>query len=101
MPLSSFTGLPAIPDPSEATPGLFDARYSVISQNLDQINSDVSSFLSTDRIHVSGSTIRIATPFTPASGTASGNTGEIVTDASYIYYCTSEDSWSRATLETF
>ena len=39
MPLSSFTGLPLLPDPSDATPGLFNARYSILSQNLDQLNA--------------------------------------------------------------
>ncbi len=52
-------------------------------------------------LHVSGATIRVATTFTPASGTASGNTGDIVWDSSYVYVCQSADSWSRATLETF
>jgi hypothetical protein len=41
--ISSFTGLPTIPENSEATPGLWNARYSILSQNLDQINSDLSA----------------------------------------------------------
>ena len=52
-PLSSFTGLPAIADPSNATPGLFNARYSILSQNLDQLNSDIS--VSIGRYVVGGS----------------------------------------------
>ena len=43
MALSNFTGLPAIPENSEATPGLWDARFSILSQNLDQLNSDLSA----------------------------------------------------------
>jgi hypothetical protein len=43
MTLSNFSGLPAIPDNSDATPGLWNARYSILSQNLDQLNSDLSA----------------------------------------------------------
>ena len=50
---------------------------------------------------VSGATIQVTTSFTPASGTASGATGDTVWDSSYMYVCQSTDSWSRATLETF
>lgn len=43
MSLSTFSFYGGdIPDGSEATPGLWDRRFSVLSQNLDQINSDAS-----------------------------------------------------------
>ncbi len=50
---------------------------------------------------VSGSTMRVDTSFTPASGTASGATGDIVWDSGFAYICTSTDSWSRTALSTF
>src|SRR2546429_7872743 len=42
MPLSTFTGIQPylIAERSEATPGLFNNLVSVVSQNLDQINTD-------------------------------------------------------------
>ena len=68
---------------------------------------DIGSFTSSVRslfvggLHVSGATITVGTSFTPATGTSSGTTGDIVWDSSYMYVCQSTDSWSRATLETF
>ncbi len=41
MVSSSFTVFTDIPDPSNATPGLFNSRFNIISTNLDQLNTDV------------------------------------------------------------
>jgi hypothetical protein len=49
----------------------------------------------------SGATFGVADSFTPASGTGTGVTGDICWDGSYVYICTSANSWSRATLSTF
>lgn len=49
----------------------------------------------------SGATMRVEIPFTPASGTASGTTGDIVWDSDFVYVCESTDSWVRATLARF
>ena len=46
MPLSSFTGLTDIPDPSDAVPSLFNTRFSILSQNLDQLNADSTTSFS-------------------------------------------------------
>ena len=68
---------------------------------------DIGSFISSVRslfvggLHVSGATITVGTSFTPATGTSSGTTGDIVWDSSYVYVCQSTDSWSRATLNVF
>src|SRR5439155_15767559 len=45
MPLSSFTGIQPylIAERSEATPGLFNNLVSVVSQNLDQLNTDTAT----------------------------------------------------------
>lgn len=39
MPLSSLTGIPLIAEGSEATPGLWNSRFQIISSNIDQINN--------------------------------------------------------------
>ena len=49
----------------------------------------------------SGATFGIRDTFTPAAGTSSGTTGDIVWDTGFVYVCTSTDSWSRAALSTF
>jgi hypothetical protein len=51
-------------------------------------------------IHISG-TPNIINTSVPGSGTASGSTGDHAWDTSYVYICTSTDSWRRATLNTF
>lgn len=46
-------------------------------------------------LHLSGSTLRLGTARTPASASATGNTGEICWDASYLYICTATNTWRR------
>ena len=41
------------------------------------------------------------TPNTPASSSAACTAGQIATDASYIYACTSTNTWKRAALSAF
>jgi len=38
---------------------------------------------------------------TPASASATGTTGEIRWDASYIYICTATDTWKRTAIATW
>jgi len=38
---------------------------------------------------------------TPASAAATGTTGQIAWDASYIYICTSTDTWKRVAIATW
>lgn len=38
---------------------------------------------------------------TPASATATGTTGDIAWDASYIYICTATDTWKRVAISTW
>lgn len=45
--------------------------------------------------------IVLSAPAVPASGTASGSTGQISWDASYVYVCASANSWRRASLSAF
>ncbi len=37
----------------------------------------------------------------PASASASGVTGQLATDASFIYVCTATDTWNRAAIATW
>lgn len=52
-------------------------------------------------LQVNGDRIRVGTAKTPASATATGTTGEICWDASYVYICTATNTWKRAALSTW
>jgi hypothetical protein len=52
-------------------------------------------------IDVTGSTLRLRTSRTPASGTATGNAGEICWDASFLYICTATNVWERVAIATW
>ncbi len=48
-----------------------------------------------------GDTITLTTSKTPASAAAAGTVGMICWDASYIYVCTTADTWKRAGIATW
>ena len=50
---------------------------------------------------VNGDRIRVGTSKTPASASATGTTGEICWDASYIYVCTATNTWKRTAIATW
>jgi hypothetical protein len=52
-------------------------------------------------LHCAGSTFRLGTARTPASSTATGNTGEICWDASYLYVCVNTNTWRRIAHSTW
>jgi hypothetical protein len=52
-------------------------------------------------LQVNGDRVRIGTAKTPASATATGATGEICWDASYIYVCTATNTWKRTAIATW
>ena len=52
-------------------------------------------------IHIAGSTFRLAAARTPASSTATGNTGEICWDSSYMYVCVATNTWRRTLHSTW
>ena len=66
-----------------------------------EVHSGFGTDVPTEQLHVSGSTIRLETPLTPASGTAAGNAGDIMWDSGFVYICTSDASWTRTALSTF
>ena len=59
----------------------------------------------TEQIHASGATIRIATNAGNIAGGDDGNTGDIMwgedSGNTFLYVCTSADSWQRAALDPF
>ena len=52
-------------------------------------------------LDVADDKIRIRSPRTPASATASGGQGEIAWDANYVYVCVATNAWRRAPLSTW
>jgi hypothetical protein len=52
-------------------------------------------------LNVNDNRITIATPFTPASSTATGTKGEVAWDDDYIYVCIDTDTWKRVALSAW
>jgi hypothetical protein len=55
----------------------------------------------TSPLDVAGSSIRIRTPFTPASARAGGYQGQIAWDRRNLYVCTAPNTWMRAPLASW
>lgn len=55
----------------------------------------------TGNVVVTTGSFTIATSSTPASASATGTTGTIAWDASYIYVCTATNTWKRAAIATW
>jgi hypothetical protein len=53
------------------------------------------------KLVVNDDSIQINTAKTPASASATGTTGQIAWDASFVYVCTATDTWKRAALATW
>lgn len=53
------------------------------------------------KLTIADDSIQINTAKTPASATATGTTGQVCWDASYIYVCTATDTWKRAAIATW
>lgn len=50
---------------------------------------------------VNSDTVRITTAKTPASAAATGTTGDVCWDSSYVYVCVATDTWKRAAIATW
>lgn len=48
---------------------------------------------------LTGTSVIITTPTTPASPTAAGTSGQIAWDADYIYVCVATDTWKRVAID--
>ena len=55
----------------------------------------------TNLLDVNGNSIRLRTARTPASASATGTTGEICWDSSYIYVCIATNTWKRVAISTW
>jgi hypothetical protein len=84
--------------------GTVSNRYAIFQQSPASknyfaghvgIGTTTPSLSSGVGVHIGGSTLRLGTSRTPASSTATGNTGEICWDASYLYVCVSTNTWRR------
>ena len=64
-------------------------------------NIGVGTPTPTALIDVNSNGIRVRLSKTPASATASGNTGDICWDASYIYVCTATNTWRRSAISNW
>lgn len=55
----------------------------------------------TEKLDINSDAIRIRTAQTPASGTATGNAGDICWDSDYIYVCVATNTWKRSSLTSW
>jgi hypothetical protein len=76
-------------------------RLRIDSGGLLGVGTTVPALSSGNGVHCGGSTIRLATSRTPASPTATGNTGEICWDASYLYICVATNTWRRCATQSW
>lgn len=67
----------------------------------DTRNVDLAKLHPTGQLEVTTGDLRITTPKTPATATATGAAGEVCWDADYLYVCTATDTWKRAALSTW
>lgn len=67
---------------------------------LDQTGTQVASLGSTGIWTIAGALI-MSTTATPASAAATGTTGQIAWDSSYIYVCTATNTWKRVAIATW
>ena len=67
----------------------------------DTRNVDLAKLHPTGQLEVTTGDLRITTPKTPATATATGAAGEVCWDANYLYVCTATDTWKRAALSTW
>jgi hypothetical protein len=92
------------PDDS-AIPYTFDSSNTL--SGTDKIatfknNTTEKCYISHDGTVVSqGDSMIIATTKTPASAGATGTTGQIAWDSSYIYVCVATDTWERAAISSW
>ena len=64
-------------------------------------NVGIGTSSPTTLLDLNADTVRVRTARTPASASATGATGEICWDASYIYVCTATNTWKRSALSTW
>lgn len=75
-PLSNFTAFEPIQEGSEGTPGLWNQRFSVLSQNLDQLNDDLTGGFEPGAFAISSS-VSLALPALATSGAVGYVTNDV------------------------
>ena len=73
----------------------------VLSVESNKIGIGTGNTTPSAKLHVNGDIIRLQSSKTPASASASGNTGDICWDTGYLYVCTDTDTWKRATISAW
>jgi hypothetical protein len=89
------------------TAGNYDFRVEGVSdQNLLFVDAStdrvgIGTNAPTEKLDINSDAIRIRTEQTPASGTATGNVGDICWDSNYIYVCVATNTWKRSSLASW
>ena len=73
----------------------------VLSVESNKIGIGTGNTAPSAKLHVNGDIIRLQSSKTPASASASGNTGDICWDTGYLYVCTDTDTWKRAAISNW
>lgn len=90
MPKSNLTYYGGdITDGSLATPGLFDRRFSVMSQNIDEMNNNIASG------------ITVPAPASSTDTSSTNTVGSFAYDSSNFYVLVSDSSWRKASLSGY
>jgi hypothetical protein len=85
--------------------GKTDANLLYVNGTTDSVGVGTNN--PQDKLHVvgnmrvTGDTLRLQTPKTPASATAVGAAGDIAWDANFMYVCVAANTWKRTTLATW
>jgi len=64
-------------------------------------NVGFSTTTPTAKVDINSDILRLRTAKTPASASASGNTGDICWDTDYIYICIATNTWKRVAIATW
>ncbi|MFH1899534.1 MAG: hypothetical protein ABIJ82_03675 [Patescibacteria group bacterium] len=73
------------------------ARFTVTNGGLIGVGTTSPS----EKLDIDGDTIRVRDDKTPESTTSSCDKGEVSWDTDYIYVCVADDTWKRASLNTW
>lgn len=76
-----------------------DQNLLFVDAGTDRVG--VGTGVPTAKLDVAGDTMRLRTPKTPASATATGNAGDLAWDANYVYVCVATNTWKRSPLASW
>jgi len=105
--VSGSAAAPGLSHTTDSNTGIFFPsadNLGVCTGGVERLRFDASGRLGvgttspTAALDVNGDTIRLRTPRTPATATASGNQGDICFDTQYLYVCVLPNAWARVAL---